>query len=193
MFTSTNYSFADGEASSVWKKIDLSNGDVETWADASEISEIVFVGPKDTSILYLNGTNADGDGVSLYTSDVEKPDSAKLVASLSGDFSGLKASKTKSGDIHFLLYSKAYPNGTAYSEATAVTPPSTGRLYDSIYVRHWVSFDDSPYKVSSKMQPLAKHDFFLVRIIGCPTSSKPSLAAVSRRAQRTLSSPSRAT
>jgi hypothetical protein len=137
LFTSTNYSFADGEASSVWKKIDLSNGDVETWADASEISEIVFVGPKDTSILYLNGTNADGDGVSLYTSDVEMPDSAKLVASLSGDFSGLKASKTKSGDIHFLLYSKAYPNGTAYSEATAVTPPSTGRLYDSIYVRHW--------------------------------------------------------
>jgi hypothetical protein len=131
LFTSTNYSFATGEASSVWNILDLSNGEVSVWADASEISEIVFVGDKPTSILYLNGT-------SLYTSDVADPDSATLVASLKGDFSGLKAAKTESGDIHFLLYSKAYPNGTAYVAAEAVEPKSTARIYDSIYVRHWV-------------------------------------------------------
>lgn len=132
MFSATNYSWDAGKASSVWKQLDLKSGKVSTWGSASEISEIVFVGPNPTSILYLNGS-------SLYTSDTAKPESAKLVASLgTGDFSGLKAAQTKSGDIHFVLYSKAYPNGTAYSEATAVAPRSTGRIYDSIYVRHWV-------------------------------------------------------
>jgi hypothetical protein len=124
----------------VWKKLDLATGDVSEWASASEISEIVFVGSEPTSILYLNGSNSAGDGVSLYTSDTASPESAKLVAELSGDFSGLKAVQVESGDIHFLLYSKAYPNGTAYSAATAVTPRSTARVYDAIYARHWVSY-----------------------------------------------------
>ena len=115
----------------MWNVLNLTSGDVSVWGDASEVSEIVFVGSEPTSILYLNGT-------SLYTSDVADPESATLVASLSGDFAGLKAAKTESGDIHFLLYSKAYPNGTAYVEAETVAPRSTGRIYDSIYVRHWV-------------------------------------------------------
>lgn len=132
MFTSSNYSWSTGETTSAWKKIDLASGEVSEWAPASEISEVVFVGSEPTSILYLNGTD-------LYTADATDLSSAELVASLSGDFSGLKAAQTESGDINFLVYSKAYPNGTAYSEATAVAPPSTGRVYSSIYVRHWVS------------------------------------------------------
>lgn len=139
IFSATNYTWDTGKTSSVWKTLDLASGAVKDWAPSAGISEIVFVGSKPTSILYLNGTNEDGDGVSLYTSDTKDPASAKLVASLSGDFSGLKASKTGSGDIHFLLYSKAYPNGTAFSSATAVAPRNTGRIYDSLYVRHWVS------------------------------------------------------
>ncbi|CAI6086719.1 unnamed protein product [Clonostachys chloroleuca] len=137
LFTSTNYSWDAGKSKSVWNVLNLTTGDISVWGPASEISEIVFVGSKPTSILYLNGSNANGDGVSLYTSDVASPDNATLVASLSGDFSGLKAAQTKSGDINFLLYSKAYPNGTAYSEATAVAPRSTARIYEAIYARHW--------------------------------------------------------
>lgn len=115
----------------MWNVLNLTTGAVDVWAPASEISEIVFVGSEPTSILYLNGT-------SLYTADAADLESATLVATLEGDFSGLKAKLTASGDINFLVYSKAYPNGTAYSEATAETPRSTGRIYQSIYVRHWV-------------------------------------------------------
>lgn len=158
----------------MWKLLNLTSGDVSTWGSASEISEIVYVGSEPTSILYLNGSNAAGDGVSLYTSDVSSPDSAKLVASLSGDFSGLKAAETKSGDIHFLLYSKAYPNGTAYSEATAVTPRSTGRLYDAIYARHWVGIMHVPLEDALLT--------WAYRTIGCQTSSRLSLAVLSPRA-----------
>lgn len=51
--------------------------------------------------------------------------------------SGLKAAITESGDIHFLLFGSAYPNGTAYNEETAEAPASSARIYTSIYVRHW--------------------------------------------------------
>jgi hypothetical protein len=88
------------------------------------------------SLLCPNGSNTHSNGVSLYTADVANPANATLVASLPGDSSALKASRTASGDVHFLLYSKADLNGTTYSEATVVAPKSIARLYNSIYVRH---------------------------------------------------------
>ena len=59
------------------------------------------------------------------------------VAELPAPYSGLKAVKTESGDINFLMNCLAYKNGSAYNEETANVPYSTGRLYESIYVRHW--------------------------------------------------------
>lgn len=110
------------------------------WYEGSDISEVAFVGPTPSSILYVNGTNEeDNGGVSLYSADALDLTKAKLVASLPAPYSGLKAAQTASGDIHFLVYAKAYPNGTAYNEALASTPASTARIYTSIYVRHWAS------------------------------------------------------
>lgn len=102
------------------------------------------MGPTPTSIIYINGTNAEEDGgISLYSADANALEDAKLIASLPAPYSGLKAVQTTSGDINFLVYTKAYTNGTAYNEATAETPASTARIYTSIYVRHWVSASSS--------------------------------------------------
>ncbi|ETS83501.1 hypothetical protein PFICI_05377 [Pestalotiopsis fici W106-1] len=144
IFSVTNYSFETKEIASAWKRLDLKTGDISIWPARDELSEFVFVG--DTEILYVNGTNEEGDGgVSLYTADVDNLESATLVASLPAPFSGLKAAKTSSGDIHFLLSAQAYPNGTAYNEALAETPASTARIYTSIFVRHWDHWL-TPYK-----------------------------------------------
>ena len=58
-------------------------------------------------------------------------------ASLPASFSGFKAVTTESGDVRFAAYAKSYGNGTAYNEKLAITPRSSARIYDSIYVRHW--------------------------------------------------------
>ncbi|TGJ88745.1 hypothetical protein E0Z10_g112 [Xylaria hypoxylon] len=137
-FRVSNYTFETKERAAWWNKLDLKTGKISQWYTGSDISEIVFVGPKDTSIIYINGTNAEEDGgVSLYSADANDLKSAKLIGSLPAPYSGLKAVQTKSGDIHFLVYTHAYPNGTAYNENFAVTPASTARIYDSTYVRHW--------------------------------------------------------
>lgn len=49
----------------------------------------------------------------------------------------MKLAKTSSGDINFLVNALAYPNGTVYNEEAAETAYTTGRLYTTIYVRHW--------------------------------------------------------
>ncbi|KAL8993485.1 MAG: hypothetical protein Q9188_007320 [Gyalolechia gomerana] len=141
IYTSTNYSFEDHEPTTVWEQLNLRSGDVFSWSTDSNISEVVFVGPTNTSILYINATNEEGDGgISLYTADTTNLAGASLVASLPAPFSGLKAASTRSGDIHFLMFAMAYPNGTAYNEDLAEEPASTARIYTDIYVRHWDTY-----------------------------------------------------
>jgi len=60
-----------------------------------------------------------------------------MVASLEAPYSGFKAVRDTSGDISLIMNCLAYKNGTAYNQASAGTPDTTGMLYDSIYVRHW--------------------------------------------------------
>jgi Tol biopolymer transport system component len=60
------------------------------------------------------------------------------VASLGAPFSGLKAAKTESGSINFVVNALAYGNnGTAYNPELATKAKSLGQLYSSNFVRHW--------------------------------------------------------
>ncbi|KAI1806745.1 alpha/beta-hydrolase [Daldinia bambusicola] len=143
LYTVSNYTFDTKERSSQWNKLDLKTGEISVWYSGSDISEVVFVGSTPTSIIYINGTNAEDDGgISLYAADANSLEDAKLITSLPAPYSGLKAVRTESGDIHFLVYTKAYPNGTAYNEASASTPASTARIYTQTYVRHWDTWLD---------------------------------------------------
>ncbi|TLD31353.1 hypothetical protein PspLS_01728 [Pyricularia sp. CBS 133598] len=138
LFSANKYSFESGSRRSWWNILDLKTGDISVWFNGSGISEVVFAGPTPTSIIYLNGTNAEEDGgVSLYAADLHSPTNATLVASLPAPYSGLKAARTSSGDINFLLTAKAYPNGTVYNEQLAPKARSSANIYTSLYPRHW--------------------------------------------------------
>ena len=88
--------------------------------------------------MYLNSTAGDIPGGStLYVADVLSPNDTTLVASLDAPYQGLKATNTPSGGIAWLTNALAYANGSAYNEELASSSPSTGRLYEDIFVRHW--------------------------------------------------------
>ena len=49
----------------------LSTGEVTELPFSDEVSEIVWVGPTNTSVLYINGTNEEiPGGITLYTADL---------------------------------------------------------------------------------------------------------------------------
>jgi hypothetical protein len=71
VYTSTNYSFAEGASSTTWKLLNIKSGDISDLPFDSDVSEIVWVGSTNTSVLYLNGTNDDvPGGVTLWTTDL---------------------------------------------------------------------------------------------------------------------------
>lgn len=126
-----------------WNFLNLTTGDIGTWYLGNEISEVDFVGPRCTDILYINSSQAAIDGsVGLYTADAASLETTStLVATLPAPYAGLKAAQTADGDIRFLLYAKANPDGSAVNPAQAVDPVlfggSSARVYDSAYVRVW--------------------------------------------------------
>lgn len=61
----------------MWNLLNLTSGEVSLLYNGSEISEFAWVGPTDTSVIYINGTNDEEDGgVSLYAGDVTAIDEA---------------------------------------------------------------------------------------------------------------------
>jgi dipeptidyl aminopeptidase/acylaminoacyl peptidase len=138
LFTVSQYNFTKGKNAHAIDLLDLKTGEIKDsgW-NSSEVSEFVWLPGTETGILYINGTGANPGGVSLWIGDVKSPNASTLVAELDAPYSGLKVANTSSGDLHFLVNSLAYPNGTAYNEETAVAAKSTARFYADVYVRHW--------------------------------------------------------
>ncbi|KAB8079071.1 putative dipeptidyl-peptidase 5 [Aspergillus leporis] len=137
-FSQSQYSFETHKTTSAWNVLDLKSGDIKLLTNDSSVSEIVWLGSDDSTVLYVNGTNADiPGGVELWVSDISDFANGYKAASLSAPYSGFKVVTTDSGDVRFVAYAESYANGTAYNEELAAKPLSSARIYDSIYVRHW--------------------------------------------------------
>ncbi|KAJ5084105.1 hypothetical protein NUU61_008684 [Penicillium alfredii] len=140
LFSTSQYSFDTHASSSWWSLLDLNSGKVSRLTNDSSVSEVVWLGSTDSNVLYINNTNAQiPGGVELWISNTEDFDGSYSVQGCisAGFVLWSQDSGTKSGDIHFVVYSQTYGNGTAYNEKLAATPLSSARIYDSIYVRHW--------------------------------------------------------
>lgn len=142
LFSVSQYSFEKHRSSSKLQLLDVQSGAIkDSGLNTSEINEVVWLPGSKTGIVYINGTNEDvPGGVTIWIGDVANPSNSTQVASLDAPYSGLKVAKTSTGDLHFLVNTLAYPNGSAYNPESAATARHTGRLYDNIYPRHWDSW-----------------------------------------------------
>jgi dipeptidyl aminopeptidase/acylaminoacyl peptidase len=139
LFSSTSYNWTTAKATTGWYFLDVESGNTTKAPFGSEVSEVVWIGETEDSILYLNSSNeAIPGGVALYTADLSTEFNPTLVASLGAPFSGLKAAKTADGSINWVANTLAYwNNGSAYNPELASKPKSAGQLYDANFVRHW--------------------------------------------------------
>ncbi|KAK2807685.1 putative dipeptidyl-peptidase 5 [Onygenales sp. PD_10] len=138
-FHVSQYSFeTHSSAKNEWDLLDLKTGETSLLTDDSNVSELIWLGDKANSLLYVNGTNAEvPGGVELWITSAKDFSKGQKVASFPGPLSGLKAVVTKKGDINFLLYGQSTADGELYNPEAAETPLSTARIYDSLYPRHW--------------------------------------------------------
>jgi hypothetical protein len=71
LFTATTYNWTTHKASTTWQVLNIGSGNITAAPFDSEVSEVVWVGSSNMSILYINTTNEDiPGGVTLYTADL---------------------------------------------------------------------------------------------------------------------------
>ncbi|KAF2752906.1 alpha/beta-hydrolase [Pseudovirgaria hyperparasitica] len=144
VFTSTTYDWAEHEPSTTWNLLHVATGNISELPWGSEVSEVLWIGPTDTSVIYINRTNDEvSGGISIWSADIgaEIIAPSSFITSLAAPFSGFKARQTENGDINWIASSLAYANnGSAYNSELATEPYSTARYYDSIYIRHWDAY-----------------------------------------------------
>jgi hypothetical protein len=71
VFSETTYSWEEHESSTHWSLLDLATSEVSLLFNGSDIAEFVWLGPNDTSVIYVNGSNSEVEGgVEIWVSDV---------------------------------------------------------------------------------------------------------------------------
>jgi hypothetical protein len=71
LFSSTSYNWTAAKATTGWYFIDVESGETTEAPFNSEVSEVVWIGETEDSILYLNSSNDQiPGGVTLYTADL---------------------------------------------------------------------------------------------------------------------------
>jgi hypothetical protein len=71
LFSETKYNWTTAKAATAWYFLDTTSGNVTKAPFGSAVSEVIWVGDSQDSILYLNGTNEKiPGGVTLYTADL---------------------------------------------------------------------------------------------------------------------------
>ena len=71
VYSTSNYSFDAHESASSWKLMKLSTGEVSDLPFDEDVSEMVWVGDTDTSVLYVKASNRPvPGGVTLWTADL---------------------------------------------------------------------------------------------------------------------------
>jgi len=71
LYSETKYNWTTAKAATAWYFLDTNTGNVTKAPFGSAVSEVVWVGDSEDSILYINATNEKiPGGVALYTADL---------------------------------------------------------------------------------------------------------------------------
>ncbi|KAF3934599.1 hypothetical protein ABW20_dc0101365 [Dactylellina cionopaga] len=137
LFSASTYSFDKHDSSKSFHIVDITvpNGEVTKLWDDKNVMEAVWLGIEDyVGYLRTNGTKSE-----LWVAKAKSKDyveSVQLVYTFPGAVSNLKF-RTVESSVHFVVSAQAFADGSMYSEDTAPKKHSTGRIYTSLFVRHW--------------------------------------------------------
>ncbi|KAK6351893.1 hypothetical protein TWF718_005037 [Orbilia javanica] len=137
LFSASAYNFDKHESEKGLHLVDLTvpNGGVTKLWDDKNVAEAVWLGIGDyVGYLKTNGTKSE-----LWTAKVDNTEGAKEVQKVyefPGSVSNLKFQAVGEA-VYFVVSAQAFKDGSIYSEDAAPKKHSSGRVYTSLFVRHW--------------------------------------------------------
>lgn len=132
-YTQTTYSFSSHMTSSELRVLDVASKKSVLITDSFK-GEPQWLGSSD-QLVWLKGSNNGNTSIVIgNAAKSERPYVAGIIPGPTGD---LKLIELGSGEFGFAVSGKANPDGSLYNPSDAKTPLSTGKLYTSLFVRHW--------------------------------------------------------
>lgn len=147
LYTTSTYSFETHKKDIELRVLDVATGDSKRLAHNDDISDLNWL---DNDMFACLQAEKDGTTSVFWASmsecqkGVEKGRSHYVAGSINASAGNLKVTKLDDEGHAFgiVVSAKANPDGSLYTvEDSKKTTHSTGRLYDSLYVRHWDAWE----------------------------------------------------
>ncbi|KAL4872229.1 hypothetical protein BDV12DRAFT_162525 [Aspergillus spectabilis] len=137
VYTQTAYSFESHSKTTEIRVLDLTTGRSALITNDLGASSPQWVDNTDQLIWLKAKSNGN---TSFIIGDAREADKTYIAGTVPGPVSDLKVTIVESGKIGFAVAGKANPDGSLYNPHDAKTPYTTGKLYTSLFVRHWDSY-----------------------------------------------------
>ncbi|KAK6338416.1 hypothetical protein TWF730_002478 [Orbilia blumenaviensis] len=137
LFSSSAYSFDKHDSDKGFHVVDITvpDGGVTKLWDDKTVAEAVWLGIGD----YLGYLKTNGTKSEFWIAEVNSAggvQGVQKVYEFPGVVSNLKL-RAVGEAVYFVVSAPAFKDGSIYSEDTAPKKHSTGRVYTSLFVRHW--------------------------------------------------------
>lgn len=136
VYTQTSYSFESHSKTNEIRVLDITTGRSALITNDPAASSPQWIDDSD-QLVWLK---TKGNGNTSLIIGNARQDMTYTAGTLPGPVSDLKVTVVEPGKIGFAVAGKANPDGTLYNSQDAKRPYSTGKLYTSLFVRHWDSY-----------------------------------------------------
>lgn len=137
VYTQTSYSFESHSKTNEIRIFDTSSGRSALITNDPGASNPQWVADSD-KLVWLK-TKGNGN-TSFVIGDARQADETYTAGTVPGPISDLKVVSLEPGKVGFAVTGKANTDGSLYNPHDAKKPHTTGKLYTSLFVRHWDSY-----------------------------------------------------
>lgn len=134
MYTQTTYSFEFHSKTNEIRVLDIATGRSALVTNDAGSSNPQWLGDGDQLVWLKTKTNGN---TAFIIGDAREADKTYTAGTVPGPVSDLKVTVIEPGKIGFAVTGKANPDGSLFNPHDAKKPLSSGRLYTSLFVRHW--------------------------------------------------------
>ncbi|KAK4234836.1 Alpha/Beta hydrolase protein [Achaetomium macrosporum] len=134
LYAVSTYSFQDHKKSSQIRVLDIESAASHALVEDQSASEPVWL--SDEEVLYLKG--GDNGTTTLIVRHVKSEETEPYEAGcIKAPISNVKVKKLPNGAIAFACSALTTPDGEMFNPKTEKKPHSTAKVYTSLFVRHW--------------------------------------------------------
>lgn len=138
IFTQSSYSFESHSQTNEIRVVNVSDFRDTLITNDSGASDPQWL---DSSSGHLIWLKSKGNGnTSLVIGEAYGAGETYTAGTISGPVTNLKITKLENGNIGFAVTGKANPDGTLFNPRDVQEPHSSGKLYTSLFVRHWDAY-----------------------------------------------------